>query len=356
MSHLILRHIPIDIIFGIDDFSINLTTKQSNIYIKDVSDGIHIIHFQEKDNGIRYGYWVRNVKNLYIQYIEQHEQFEIFSEMDQIKYETILNELEISNPYNVINFPKVTANFQIYNYLNWEDICQCLKIDKDENQFGYVDSSMITEYEQKLLSERLNRATSEYNEFDNNKENKIIRYTNINFKSRESIRVGYEMVDYLDKSYYLNEVIIASMSHGWISLLAELQFSFLNFVTMGNYGSSLQWHYIIELIVMSSRVENIKLVDEIVSAQLQMLPDEYSNMLLNVEMWARCFKGGQAQQQLVKTRSEIVKLYPEIQDDYVNGSSDVESADSVAYHNIDSDGDSDAPAVAESVSYFAPRT
>lgn len=370
MSHIIIRHIPSDVIFGIDNFSIGLSCQQSNIYVKDISNGIHIIHFQDKVSDLRYGYWVKEIENLYIKYNDINKQFELFSEMDEIKYDSVLKGLETSFPHNVINFPKINENYIIYNYLNWEDICRCLRISSKDDKFGYIDSGMITQDERNLLETQLKKVqnrncniaeadvTGRSNNDSQKKQEKIIEYTTINFKSRDSIRRGFEMIDYLDKSYYLNEVLLKRMAHGWYSLLSELQFSFLNFFTVGNYGSSLQWHYIIELVILSSKVDNIGLIDDVVSTQLRILPEEYRDTLLNLEMWARCFSGAryQGRQQLPKTEGEIHKLFPQLREDPVGESSVADEGhdvdDDIAYEiNIENSDDSDGPTVVETVSY-----
>lgn len=300
MSNILCNNISRDVTIGIDLFSFEVAKNQpfhGIVNIPHFSDAdAHVIHFQHKlgyngtedDTGLRYGYWFTK-GDYYFIFNEDSETFEMFEESDEIKYNNARR--EYANQKTILQYPKIEEQNDwdiISNFINWRSVYCIANCDNSlaNTKIVYVDSSMSTIEESKLLEKTLKQ------ESDQKYDGKIFHYTEINFKTSEAIRDNYQMEDYLDKSYYFNAVILKKKYNNKIeNYFGEMQFSYLNAILFGNYGSSLQWHTMIELICKSSKIElNIlKIMDEILSTELRLLPIEYSDILINDKMWINIF-------------------------------------------------------------------
>ena len=187
---------------------------------------------------------------------------------------------------------------------------------------------MTTKEENETLRNILKNGSVKEN--DNNdsrfeiKNEQYLEYTPIKLKSREAIRRGHEMEDFMDKTYYFNEIIINKYYNGNLDLyFSELQFTYMNTVLFGNYGSSLQWHSMIEVFCFTKKIRNwnnnknnmndvISTFDDILYQQLTLLPEEYIEMLLNEDMWSKCLLDSYQGPKLSKTRELMKKKLPQI--------------------------------------------
>lgn len=116
-------------------------------------------------------------------------------------------------------------------------------------------------------------SSSDGNSNEEKNQERTLNFTMIKFKSKEAIRIGHEMNDFQDKSFYLNEIILKKYYDSSIdNLFGELQFAFLNTILFCNYASSLQWHNILELICFSKQVEQEKIdeLDHILQVQIKL--------------------------------------------------------------------------------------
>ncbi|CAL9735712.1 A1 cistron-splicing factor Aar2p [Monosporozyma servazzii] len=360
MLSLLIPDIPIDVTIGLDQYSFSVSKGQIFNGIINIPNGLHIIHFQ--NGGIRYGYWFHRDEarhNYYLQYDEITEIFEMKVEDDVVKYDNILHEYKQKG--TLAEYPKLQENEQwvpLSSYIDWDQIVKSV----ENNEYSiYVDSSMTTREENDLLNKTLGNSTGE--------DEKCLNYTPIKFKSRDAIRQGYEMEDYMDKSYYFNDIIVKQYYRGNIRFYySELQFSYMNSVIFGNYGSSLQWHSMIEVICFTKKIRGeyndiMSIIDEILFQQLKILPEEYTEMLLNEDMWRRCLFESFQGLKLTKTRKIIEEKLPELfhnctgQDFSRNNKVEVVDEDEVEDEGenkmlppIDSD-DEEGPVVVESLIY-----
>lgn len=380
MVNILFSNIPIDVTIGLDQYSFNIKKDQLFNGIINIPNGIHIIHFQnnvidnKQNDSIRYGYWVHDSYNYYLQYDDDDTDiFQLKIEDDLIKYDSIMK--EYINRGSVSYFPRIESDDQwtpLVNYIEWGQICNLVILPKDKMDFIYIDSSMITREENAILKDTLTKnRQSGIREEDPHVET-CLEYTPIKFKSRNAIRKGYEMIDFTDKSYYFNDVIINGYYKGKVGLyFSELQFSYVNSMLFGNYGSSLQWHYMIEVFCFASNVpdQSVAAMDDVVSQQLKLLPEEYTDMLLNEEMWQRCLNDSFQGTKLLKVKQLIEQKLPHIfprskasqagdkikhvADNDPEGSEEEYENDENRYlPSIDSDDeDDDGPVVVESLTY-----
>ncbi|CCE63179.1 hypothetical protein TPHA_0E00840 [Tetrapisispora phaffii CBS 4417] len=316
-----------DVTIGIDNYSFEVKKNQEFFGIQNIPcDSVHLIHFQEhnKKESIRYGYWfncnvgVNGDVGYYLKYNGEKEIFDVFKETNlNVYYENI-------NKYRnlMVNYPQVediesSDNWTLQTkYISWDQVVSVHESgDNDQQSFVYVDTSMTSREEIFFLQKKLNID-------ENNAMNeKHFKYTILNFKSKDALRAEYRMTDFLDKSNYLNAKLLPNFFNNDIKrLLGELQISFLNCITFGNYGSSLQWHNIIELLTQSSVVpgeENtVKDLDEILSKQLRMMPNEYYDILLNMKLWRKTIDKSIQKHVLVKTRKQLEIISQDLKGDH----------------------------------------
>ena len=164
----------------------------------------------------------------------------------------------------------------------------------------YVDTHMISYQDQELLKTE-NFTKHIYN---NNSEVISLNFTNINFKSKEAIRKGYEMEDFMDSANYLRTIITNKKT---FNLLNEIALSFILGFSMANYSCFMQWHRLLELIFKcNDKVEIIEYlqkcnaIDEtnlnykknylaqfydLIFKQWNLLDWEYKVYFINVSKW-----------------------------------------------------------------------
>lgn len=378
MSNILFVDITVEVIIGIDLGSFHVKQSQPFKGIVNIphinNDSVHVIHFQhglasENDNnGLRYGYWFSE-GNYYIKYNETEELYEIFREFDNNKYN--LKMQEYLNRNMVSEYPRIEEDNNwgiISDDISWTLVNKIVKNgDNDtmneQNRIKYIDSSMTSLEENKVLQRTLNRGSNE-SKSNNLVHENIFCYTTIKFKSNDAIRSTHRMEDYNDKSYYLNTVIIQKYMNGKISqLIGELQFSFINSIIFGNYGSSLQWHNIIELLFQSSdvSVKIINKIDEIVSTQLTILPDEYKDILINEQLWETLLRGSFQGENVPRIRQKLTELHivehintkviDDDQEEEHGEYRDDEDESNNYYHNINSSDDEDGPTVVGGIYY-----
>ncbi|QHS71496.1 U5 snRNP complex subunit AAR2 [Saccharomyces paradoxus] len=317
MNSIPFTSVPIEVTIGIDQYSFNVKENQPFHGIKDIPIGhVHVVHFQHADNSsLRYGYWFDSTMgNYYIQYNHEGGLYEMMEEPNDAKFENIVHDL--MGRQMMISYPKIDEDDMWHNLVEFVQMDKIRKVVRqDENGFSYVDSSMTTVQENELLKYSLQKAGSKMESGNEDDPAHCLNYTIINFKSREAIRSGHEMEDFLDKSYYLNTVILERIfQHSSNNYFGELQFAFLNAMFFGNYGSSLQWHAMIELICSSASVPKHMLgkLDEILYFQIKILPEQYSDILLNEQVWSTCLYSSFQKNSVPNTKTIMEDKYPEL--------------------------------------------
>lgn len=278
MYHILFSSVEQEVDIGINHFSFHVKAGQPFGGIHSINGGsVDILHFQT-EGGVRYGYWLLPGNRYYCQYSSESELYEVYEDSDASRYHSKFEEFR--QRQLLVRYPQIDENDtwnELTRYINWKTISKVFDLPL-ESHIGFMDSSMSTMEESKLLTK-----------VDKNKDiskDKFLKYTAINFKSKEAIRPDHMMNDFYDRSYYLYEVILNS--HGSVyNLFSELQVSYLNCVMFGNYGSSMQWHSIVELLLTSDRFTQYKELDELLIAEFRNFPDEYIEMLINTECWTR---------------------------------------------------------------------
>ncbi|AET39700.1 U5 snRNP complex subunit AAR2 Ecym_4679 [Eremothecium cymbalariae DBVPG len=293
-----------DLILGIDHHSFQLKPGHPFYGIKGISTQykFHVVHFQHGDNGLRYGYWFESndtacivfaydiTKELYVPQLTSYGNDDAACR--------IADRLRQSLPF-MFQYPKIDDEdtwHTLTQHMKWTDIRYWTETTSPHHCLAYVDSSMTTAQENRLLKNTLlaNRIPNQQREITVPETEPILNYTPIVFKSSAALRPEHKTNDYLDKSWYLNHVILPQYHCGsLLSLLGELQFAFLNTLIFSNYGSSIQWHSITELLCRSSQIppRHLQQLDSILAAQLAILPKEHADAFLNEKLWLTCLAG-----------------------------------------------------------------
>lgn len=352
--------VPTDLIIGIDFYSFNLSKNHPFHGIKNIplESNFHIIYFQHNDNGMRYGYWFTKDFDSYIVFhydpvSELYEPVLISGEDGKQNKEARLR----SCSHLMLSYPDGERSeiwITLTCYMKWHDILYWVDESSPDSPFAYVDSSITTSEENSMLYKTMRNQSNTSRQIVAPEREPVLKYTPICFKSPEAIRFSHKTSDYLDKSWYLNHVILTRYHYNsYYSLLGELQFSFLNALLFSNYGSSLQWHNIIELLCRSTDLKPTELgpLDLLLAAQLKILPFEYTETLLNVKVWVTCmFPTNSTLPYHVKslplTLEAIEKILPDEAFDSIENNS---------LHSTNSDTDDEfQPVVANKVCYRHP--
>ncbi|AAS54866.2 AGR376Wp [Eremothecium gossypii ATCC 10895] len=342
---------PCDTVIGIDRYSFTLRQGQPFHGFKAIPrhQPFHVIHFQHGEDGVRYGYWLSAADDSYIalSYSADQEQY-VPEEQPACEPHLVTEKRLAACQQLMVSYPKVDEDdmwHQLTQYMRWADMRRWVDEGGSGAPFAYVDSSVTTAEENSMLNAALARTPSTRPR--DCLEQHMLRYTPIHFKSTAAIRPDHRMQDYLDRSFYLNHVILPHYhDNSFASLLGELQFAFLNAMLFCNYGSSLQWHALVELVCTASCVTAAQLaqLDALLAAQLDALPAEYHDSLLNEQVWLRCVLTDGPEPpaaRLPRAAHRAAVIFPD------------DPGSDASAEPPDSD-DSDGPAVAGRVSY-GPR-
>ncbi|GAV52151.1 hypothetical protein ZYGR_0AG01420 [Zygosaccharomyces rouxii] len=300
---------PIDVVVGIDNFTFELKAGQPFGGVKNLPPGIHVVHWG--DDSMRYGYWFDTRDQHRIVY---HERFELVVDATVGCVQEVASHLQF-----MVTYPREGP---------WEGLSRYVSLEQAQMITGdsraYADSSMTSLEESQLLQSTLSRGI-----MDTSNRDPVFHFCTIKFKSLEAIRHDHKKEDFMDKSYYLNQVLLPqNYGNRFDRLLGELQFAFLNAMVFGNYGSSLQWHSIVELISFSSRVnaDTIRRFDRILSLQLDNLQEEYMDFLLNPSVWSRVLNDSLQRHNLSLTQRTLTNRAPDLLEDVGQDNEDLDQS------------------------------
>ncbi|CUS21542.1 LAQU0S03e04940g1_1 [Lachancea quebecensis] len=352
-----IDQVPHAVTIGIDTYSFEVKPGQPFHGIKNIprEPALHVVHFQHSDNGTRYGYWFESDAQHYVEFTYDREK-EIFvprtlsSDSDrsdgQRRFEQV-NALMVAYPA----LDEEDSWYELTKHIRWPNV---QRIAGCSSKLVYVDSAMTTSEENKNILKALSKSGQTQMDAATSTAEPILNYTPIVFKSREAIRDDHKMEDFLDKSYYLHKVVLPHHHRNSMrSLLGELQWAFLNAMLFGSYGSSLQWHNVLELVCCSSTVSqaHVSELDNALSRELRVVPELYVDTLLNEEVWVRCLDESFQGPYLQKTAAAARELLPALNNASDDGANYEAYEGALSRDQGLSDDDPDEPVVAERVLY-----
>ncbi|KAM3164420.1 Aar2 [Lachancea thermotolerans] len=352
-----IDQVPHAVTIGVDTYSFEVKQGQPFHGIKNIprEPALHVMHFQHSENGTRYGYWLESDAQDYVEFRYDGEK-EIFtprifaSDGDRSEGHRRFEQVNaLMVPYPAVD--EEDSWNELTKHIRWPDV-KCIA--GCSNGLVYVDSAMTTSEENKNLLNALSKGGRPQLNASAPTVEPTLNYTPIVFKSREAIRDDHKMEDFLDKSYYLHNVVLPRHHRNSMrSLLGELQWAFLNAMLFGSYGSSLQWHNLLELVCCSSTVSEAHMseLDNALSRELRVMPELYADTLLNEEVWVRCLDESFQGQHLHKTAVAARELLPALDNASDDGADYGAYEEALSHDQGLSDDDPDGPVVAERVLY-----
>ncbi|CAG99964.1 U5 snRNP complex subunit AAR2 [Kluyveromyces lactis] len=353
--NIFLDNVPVGTTIGIDLNHFQLPASQPFHGFKHIpkheGNTVHILHFQRDESGIRYGYWINSDRQKFINF-----------QFDPIR-EIMVPQLEIDNnsavnkfdncQHLMVEYPsnEYSEEWQeLVKYIRWKEVRLWCESEFNSESYVYVDSSMTSMEEANMLQKRVGDVR--HNMILAPTDEITFRYTPIRFKDPESMRPEFKMQDFLDKSWYLMQVILIKYHYSNLkSLFGELQFSYLNSILFANYGSSLQWHNIIELVCFSDCLtegkykEIMEQLDSLLCTQMKRIPEEYREFLINIELLQKCVR---------RSKVPLPSWKTLIQEQFLNETYiEEEDQDHEGSYNEDDNEDENeyAPAIASQVVY-----
>ncbi|KAG7195048.1 uncharacterized protein KQ657_004162 [Scheffersomyces spartinae] len=267
--------IPWDIskgdVIGIDTQFVNVGNQLFRGF-KLIPHGLHLFHYSRND--MRYGTWFEcNEGDVYL------ARWDLL--LEEIKLVDLKNEPlnltkaldKIAQYYGTVmmGYPEDTTTW--HQLIGYMDNIEVLQIFLPED---YEVTTSTSSFEETMILEETLAGTHPNSSTGNSSSHDHIKYTVVQFKKNRSTDINTITKDYLDKSWYIEELYGQDVE----LLLAELQLAFVNFIVLANFCSGYQWIQIIKLILMSPQWIGrrlswfVKLLQLLVS-QLRKIPPEY---------------------------------------------------------------------------------
>lgn len=245
-----------------------------------IPSGVHLFHYSRND--IRYGTWFECTDGdiYFARWVQEDE---------EVKFVNLKTEpLNLSKSLDTIGetygmmmeYPESSRTWsQLTGYMDSE-ILQIFLPGSLE-----VSTSTSSFEETMVLNEALNAGDKNVH----TERNDYIKYTVVQFKKNRSDGINNITQDYLDKTWYLEELYGDDTD----LVLAELQLAFVNFIVLANFCSGYQWVQLIKLVLMSPKWIGRRLswfvkFLQLLAAQLEKLPPEFlvgPDSIINTETY-----------------------------------------------------------------------
>jgi A1 cistron-splicing factor AAR2 len=283
----IFSNFPNDWIVGIDLQFFNTNSILRGIKL--IPDGVHIVHFAKDQASIRSGFYINATESqvVILQWDSSSEKMLVNEEIGELNVSKELSKLPEYYPY-MINYPKDEYWDNLTEYISWKQLEYILP----KNQ--YIDSVITSTDENNLLMETLKKSAKNRNLANDPIVNSIIDQSDEEIKYslidlNETIRPNStseeKTKDALDKSWFLEQMLIKNYSSNYRLLLSEFQLSFLNMIIFANYSSSIQWLKILRILLNCAEI--VPQQEGLFSAFLDLLyiqflkfPDEYVDQFI----------------------------------------------------------------------------
>jgi A1 cistron-splicing factor AAR2 len=190
---------------------------------------------------------------------------------------------------------------------NWNDLSNCIKGSNLSNSLAAtVTSTSTTREENEILKKSLYESASSRAEKAGTtvEDDKIVQslvdqpdalvFQDIDLKhSYKEGQIGCERTkNLLDKSWYLNNIVLKTISFDY--LLGELQLGFLLMLLLANFSSAQQWLKIVDLLTrcesdLQHNPTRYSRFVKIISSQLNNCPQEYIESFLEPPRLEKAF-------------------------------------------------------------------
>lgn len=274
-------------------------------------DKFNLLTIQHNNNEYsifgNYGYIFKNIKYAKLSFNLETEAYcmEELKDLARIAFRFKEQILQMVDYKNDLQRDKIHDWFILTRYLNVVPIAtlkESILTKSSHCDAIYVDTHMVSEQDMEIIQKHSGSkgiGTSDVS----------LNLTPINFKSKDAIRKGHEMEDFLDSTNYLKSIIQHHKNSNEmpINIMQELQLSFILGFSLANYSGFMQWHRLLELLFKcSDKVELIECLQffnagpennlnykrnyllefyELVFKQWNLLDWEYKQHFINIEKW-----------------------------------------------------------------------
>lgn len=242
-------------LFGIDFQFFSL--KQIFKGIKLIPDGVHILHYSEAAtdktkpdqdealSSLRYGTWLEcREQSVHIFFWDEDLHLLVLVDKNLLDYSKGMGNLGENYKY-MVDFPGDEVEWNnMTSMIDFEVIEEYLPIQFD----GGLVSTIVPSREERIaLSDAMSRGSAIL-AASTEQIDEELQYTIVQFDKPRTNRIGRERTeDHFDKTWLLEELY----GHDIELLIAELQLSFINFVTVGSFCSGMQWLTLAKLVLAS---------------------------------------------------------------------------------------------------------
>ncbi|KAL6932800.1 hypothetical protein ACO0R3_001884 [Hanseniaspora guilliermondii] len=200
-------------------------------------ENINIISYEFSSDQFGYKCFIfPAIKMLNLSYDQNNHMLQL-SRINDTDEQTIMN-YHNTNAKNFINIPS-----HQFNDVNYHEEYKAYKFIKSGMDFGTLSKHIINEFSTDSSIIYVDSQTCSIQDLQNT----YFTFTNINFKSKESIRKGYEMEDFNNTSWYLKKLFNDTRDN--CNLLIQLKIQFLIFINTLNASVCENMHNIIQLFV-----------------------------------------------------------------------------------------------------------
>ena len=269
---------PENWLLGIDLFHFQSTSQFSGVKL--IPTGIHSFHWGADLESIRYGKFFIQTKDdsnlIILKYDRNTETVCTEEDIGELDVSAIKSRLGEAYPFMIVyeELKRATLS-QVQGSIfenSWEILTQYITksgLDSLVPHNPIISSTSATATETEVLRRSLLDAAKDRAEKDRSvadhevAKDKIIRtlinesdielrFIEINIKKRlaDPALTGRDLTNsYLDKSWYLGDILSSLNPPGFKSFLGQLQFSFLLLLLFANYSGALQWFSMVQLLL-----------------------------------------------------------------------------------------------------------
>lgn len=307
---------PPDILVGIDFYYLQSNTQFAGIKL--IPPGTHTFHWggTEASTG-RSGIFFTGTneeKLVFLKWDAEQERAITEEEMlplDVSKFKTRLGDMyKFMIVYEELARQTIEKSAGTFTAVSWQSLANHITSSTYSRilpKNGVASSILTTQQENELLSKSLHDAAKDRAKMERsvpnsevaddeiiqgllNQTDQEMHFTSIDIKSRlrNPSFTGRNLTAlYLDKTWYLNEILRSSLTPGFKSFLGEVEFAFLMLLIYANYSAAIAWFNLIRLVLdcetaFVSSTHYSALFLRLLKNQLLILPSEYQD-----QFWSR---------------------------------------------------------------------
>lgn len=249
LTTLIFDNLPAGWTVGIDMQFFNTNSVLKGLKL--IPDGIHVVHWAQDPSSVRTGYYFSAKEDLTIvlYWDADNETMLVGDEVGELNIRKQVGRLGEYFPYMVAYPGDRTVWKGLTRHVKWPQVEYILSKCR-------VDSVMTSTDENNLLLKTLQQHSKDRNIANDPIVNSIIDQSDVELKftmidldrtTRPDSSPEDKTKDGLDKSWFMNQLLVSGYNNSDEKLLGEFELAFVNMVIFANYSCSTQWLKIIRI-------------------------------------------------------------------------------------------------------------